>query len=747
MMKRKFISLFVLLMTLALVACTTPTCSHVDTDGDGSCDKCYLVIEEKECKEHIDSNNDYKCDECGEQLEKPACTEHVDSNNDHKCDNCGADVPGEQPNESIKDQFDCISIAEAIELAHQAGTGGTLTKYYVYGKITEVSNGTYGSMTITDETGSLYVYGVYGSDEVTRYDALADRPIVGDEVVLYGILKTYNDSPEMDRGYLQALKHGEIEVDDSNYPEDIMPLEEIRGLEAGELVRAQGVVAQITYANGMNPNGFYLVDGTDSIYVYGGDVASMVKVGNIVTIVGERTYYILDTEVNSAKKYGYQGCCQIANAKLVDLDKEVTTWDHSWVQEATIKELMDTPFTTDITTTIYKVNALVSKVEGTGFINYYFNDLDGVTGSYTYTQCGGSDFEWLDEFDGKICTVYLSVINAKATSSGCVWRLLPIEVKDEGYTFDQKDGAKFVLDYFGLGQYLDYYESDPEVKLHTTVDVDLIDIKGAKISYSSSDTNVVYFEEVEGELVLHTKEVGKATITITVEYNGVIVEGQEEITVSTREVFDTVTVKEAIDSVDGTEVILQGIVASSLVNQSGFYLIDDTGVIAVIATADQVALLSAGDEVVVKGTKTHRTTNKNDSIGQINIDGATILANYYGGHEYSTSTFDYSKTLADIASLDHTEDHSTEVYVVKAVVVVVETPFYTSIKVQSKDGTVSLNLYSSSAAQYQFLHQFNGQEVTLEIAPCNWNDKTSYAGCVLAVVTENGKVINSLNFQ
>ena len=44
------------------------------------------------------------------------------------------------PKPSIKDNYECITIAEAIELAKAAGEAGTAEKYYVYGVIKEVSN-------------------------------------------------------------------------------------------------------------------------------------------------------------------------------------------------------------------------------------------------------------------------------------------------------------------------------------------------------------------------------------------------------------------------------------------------------------------------------------------------------------------------------------------------------------------------------------------------------------------------------
>ena len=41
----------------------------------------------------------------------------------------------------------------------------------------------------------------------------------------------------------------------------------------------------------------------------------------------------------------------------------------------------------------------------------------------------------------------------------------------------------------------------------------------------------------------------------------------------------------------------------------------------------------------------------------------------------------------------------------------------------------------------------DGQEITIELALCNWNSKTYYAGCVISVITEDGKIINTLNFE
>lgn len=655
-------------------------------------------------------------------------------------------VVPDEPKPSIKDDYDCITIAEAIELAIAAGETGTQEKYYVYGTIKEVSNSVYGEMTITDGTDDLYIYGVYSSDGNTRYDAMDEKPVAGDEIVLQGMLKTFKDSPEMDRGYLQAFNHIKQDIDISDYVE--MTIKDAREAEVGKLVKLTGVVSQITYAFGQVPNGFFLVDNTSSIYVYGSEVTGNVKEGNTVTVIGEKTYYVLDSEKANAEKFGYDGCCQIQNVSLIENDKQVSEYDKSWIQETTIKDIIDTPITENITTLIYKVKGLISRAEGTGFTNYYINDIDGKTGTYTYTACNGSDFAWLDQYDGKICTVYVTAINAKSTSTGCFWRFLPIEVIDEGYTFNLDDAAEYALKYHVAEQFLNEYTANPELELITKVDNELIGVSGVEISYSSSNTNVAYFETVDGKVIFNTKESGTATITVTATYGDITATKEIELTVSKPITYDSITVLEAINTADDTEVIVKGIVMSSLVNQNGFYLNDGTGVIAVVfANAADLDLISLGNEVIIKGTKDHKVKDGYTGKGQINIYNAELLVNNYGNHEYDTSTFITGKTVKDLYDLSINEDHSTDVYIIEGIVKFNVSAYFTSVSITNEDGSVSLTLYSSSAAQYSFLEAFADQKVTLEIAACNWNSKNYYATCVVSVISEGTKVVNNSNFN
>lgn len=109
-------------------------------------------------------------------------------------------------------KLEITSITAALELAAaQAHNTYTADKYMVEGVIAEFKSGgeTYGNLWIADAEGNrLYVYGVYTSDGVTKYgDMTGDKPKVGDKVVLYGALGTYNTDQQMKSGWLISWEH------------------------------------------------------------------------------------------------------------------------------------------------------------------------------------------------------------------------------------------------------------------------------------------------------------------------------------------------------------------------------------------------------------------------------------------------------------------------------------------------------------------------------------------------------------
>lgn len=643
-------------------------------------------------------------------------------------------------NENLQDKYECISIPEAIEKATAAGEEETNEKYYIYGVVVSVSNPTYGEMTITDGTNELYVYGTTDANG-NLYNTLSEKPVAGDEVVLYGSLKTFKGTPEMTRSVIVEFIHNIPEVDTSEYPDKTVL--EARNANTGAKMKLTGVVAFVTYANGFKPNGFYLVDNSGSIYIYGSDTAQQVSVGNTVSVACEKTYYINEDESYYAEMYGYKGACQMQNPTLIANDKGNTEFDKSWIEDNTVKNMLETTFENEnITSNIYKVNAVINKVPGSGFVNYYINDLDGTTGSYTYTACNGNDFEWLDQYDGKICTVYLSAINCKSTSSGYIYRFIPIKVENSNFEMKEEDICKFIFEYYVENQFKNVYESDPALQLQYVFENELLGFKNTSLEYNIDNSDVLYIEDG----VLHIKNSGVATISCVVKYNDFEYIGTVEIEVIKTAIPESISVIDAVNTADDSVVLVKGVVGASLVNQTGFYLIDETGVIAVTGSSEILEEVELGNMIIVEGTKIHKKKDPSGAYaGQIVISEASIAYNFYGEHEYSKESFITGKTIKDIYDLDYTKDHSTEVYIVTGTVKFVETPYYTNVNIIGSDGT-ELALYCSSGKQYNFLKEFADQEVTLEIAPVNWNAKTYYRGCVLSVSNGEKIVVNSLNF-
>ena len=285
---------------------------------------------------------------------------------------------------------------------------------------------------------------------------------------------------------------------------------------------------------------------------------------------------------------------------------------------------------------------------------------------------------------------------------------------------------------------------DAKVELPTVISSELLGFENALISYSVSDTSVASISEIDGKLTFHALAAGRATVTVTGSSGGSEVSKSFEIVVTVPAEYDTIDVSAAIGAENDTEVIVVGIVGPSAVNQNGtFYLIDETGSIPVRGANADVIMegLSIGDRVVVKGT---RTVTK-DGGGQIVIDGAEILANYYGEHSYSTDSFITGKTIDEIKATADTAEATVGVYVVEA-------------KLKKNVATYSttysfggLLLYSGGGAQYSWLDQFfaDGETevtVTAEVALCDWNAK-GLKGCILSVITDDGKIYNTLNFN
>ena len=668
--------------------------------------------------------------------------------------------PSTDENNSSKneDEKKIYTIAELIAMMPSDGSA-TTERYYVRATIKSIDDAGFGSMTIEDSTGTLSVYGTYSADGAKRYSELDEKPVKGDTVLLYGTIQNYkNKTPEIKSGWIIEFTKGIPSWSEDDYTE--MTIGAAREAAVDSLVKVTGVVSRITFASGMKPNGFIIVGDNSSIYVYDNQIATSVAIGNKITLLAKKTMFIASKEANSAKKFGYKGACQLIDGHLLSNDEATNDLDLSFVQEKTVKEVIETSPSANITSLIYHSNALIKRVqkEGQSFVNYYIDDLDGKTGSYVYTACDGNDFAWMDQYDGKICSVYYTALNAKSTSTGVLFRFLPIKIEDNNYQFKKADAPKFAVEYYGLEQFDTVYSADPEKEMLTSVTSDLLNFGTATLSYSSNNTDLAYFETgKDGKVIFHVNSGSEGTATITVTGH---LDGQTDFSKTMNikitkpvDVSLAVNVKAAIDASKGTELLVKGVIGPSLVNKNGFYLIDETGSLAVVMNStDEFNGLQIGQTVYIKGKRDLFASARNGTPSYFEscMTGCQIVKNEFGNEDYSTASFIKGKTLADLIALPVADNyHTAEVYVITAGLKFVSTKNYSNAYL--KDGDSEMRLYCTNASsQYQWINPYvdDTKTYTMEVAVCNWNNKNYYTACLLSITDSNGnKVMNTFNFN
>ncbi|MBO5907569.1 MAG: hypothetical protein J6Q85_05420 [Clostridia bacterium] len=639
------------------------------------------------------------------------------------------------------DEYETVSISTALS---EYGQSKDISEdFYISATVKSIDDASSGSITVSDSTGSLSVTTLVAKgegDSEISYNDIEEKPVVGSTVTLCVNL---SDSPSGVVAWYAILLEVKAPTDNGG-EESGMTISEARALPKGSEVTVEGVVARITYSFGLNPSGFILADDTASIYVYDAAAAKSVKEGNRVTISGTRAYWILEDEMANAEKFGYMGSSQIENVTVISNDNKTTgTFDKSWVKETSVKELLEIPVTEDITSKIYKVNALVKEIEGSGYTNFYFFDLDGTTGTYTYTQCNGSDFTWLREFDGKFCTVYITALNAKSTSSDCYFRFLPVAVYDEGYVFDTKDAPEYAVKYHGLTQIKESYTGDPALLLNTSVSSELLGFEGATLSFSSSDESVVKFTVTDDGAVMNCPGFGTATVTVSASYGNYEYSESITVTVKANGDFSYIGVADAINANPDSTITVKGIAGPSFVhaNRRGFYLIDEGGIIAVsFKNAKDIVDIEIGNEVILSGVR----INVDDT--QACINDAELEANFYGQNEIPESLIITDKTLADIKKICEKKDvkDTAKIFAVTASAEFIKSQYSTTCNLKDTNGQ-SYQLYSSNVlAQYGFLSEIT-EPTTILVTICDWNGK-GHKLCAVGVVDGTETVYNEYSY-
>ncbi len=338
----------------------------------------------------------------------------------------------------------------------------------------------------------------------------------------------------------------------------------------------KGVVAQLTYSYD-GPVGMYVVDNTGSMYVYGG-VSNMsnIKVGNTIIADGNIDYYISQQEKPAGDEIGYQGGQQLRANTISVFDDSVSDFPTDSIGNKTIKEISKTNFrNNDLSGTIFKTKATLTKMDVSGTDVYYFNDLSMDYSIYTYSTMSGTDFEWLNEYVSTSKEWYLAVHSLRSRDEA--WRVIPIKPLGD-VTITDEDNANFALDRLA-DQFQESYNSTTSIEL---LSEDSKLLKEAIISYtSSSEHTTITNENNKYYLNIDANFIENVEITIKLVYKGQTYERVVNISIEIPKDLGEITISEARLKNDGEIVTIKGVFVRQAANVKGVYIADETGIMVV----------------------------------------------------------------------------------------------------------------------------------------------------------------------
>lgn len=154
--------------------------------------------------------------------------------------------------------------------------------YYLKGTITEIDNTEYGNLTIEDNTGSIYVYGLTSTKQTNGNDkSFASLGLkVGDVVTICGICSEFNGtkqagSSKIPTYYVTHTSAGDMEAVELESIEDVFTTPEMKVTVKGQVI----AVSNVSFV--MNDGG------KKNLLVYAGEDAEVnVKVGDNISVTG-----------------------------------------------------------------------------------------------------------------------------------------------------------------------------------------------------------------------------------------------------------------------------------------------------------------------------------------------------------------------------------------------------------------------------------------------------------------------------
>ncbi len=520
-------------------------------------------------------------------------------------------------------------------------------------------------------------------------------------------------------------------------------------LVEGEIATVRGVVVKHNYTGQSTPyiTGFWLADKTGSIYVYGEEVAKSVEVGNTVVVKGVKAYYIPQNDAGAAASVNYKGMLQLTSPEILENDNKTSlVIDKNVITTTTVKDILETPLTEDITGKIFRVKGRWSKVTPADFTNYYLNDLNRVDSIMAYTQSNGKDYKWTDPYDGK--TVEMLIIVSIGKPGVGAWRMCPVSFIDDNVQVSAQEEANYAAERL-LNEFADTYNTETTVTFAKEDEF----LAGSNRTISSSSNQItVNNGETENSVVISASELGKITIEASVTFDGATGTATKEIEIVEKPKVPATPIAEVKEMEDGSEVTIEAVVAKvtykSSMTPQGLFLADETGTIVLRCEdnkLDLIADIKDGNKVVVKGTVAHYVKNADNASnagysGDLQLTNPEIIDVDTNVHEIPATSYTQS-SITEIMNTLPSTNLSSAMFVVRAKVVKNQNTYATSYNLVEVDGgAASLPLYSqNSGNDFKWLDEYAGQEVTIIVAIQNLNLKASgshWRGLPIKVITE-----------
>lgn len=256
-------------------------------------------------------------------------------------------------------------ISEASVSEVRSGPDGKT--FLVSGVVTAISNTLYGNWDLTDETGTIYIYGTLDAKGATK-NFLSWGLEVGDEVTIQGPKSTYSGSPQMVDVTVIQINKSLVKVD--SVENELLPV------EGGEFTayltcKGEGVSVEIPE----DAKSWLSISSIESA-----GTNAVVKFNAAANEGGDRETTLTFRTTSEGKNYS----------------TETTLTQKGAIVEVSIAEFL----AAEVGNTQYRLTGVITDIANTTYGNLYLRDFSGET--YVY---GIADFESKGLKEGDIITI------------------------------------------------------------------------------------------------------------------------------------------------------------------------------------------------------------------------------------------------------------------------------------------------------------------------------------------------------